>query len=90
MLLLNIVSLLNKGGCLSVTYILPYPTICDSCPLSKSKNFPFDLNPKCSLHVLDIIHCDLWGIAPVISRDGYHCYVVFINDFSLFAWFYPL
>lgn len=45
------------------------------------------LNEKRVNVVLDIIHCDLWGPAPICSRDGYHYYV---NDFSRFTWLYPL
>lgn len=86
----DIFSLLNKVGCLSVTSLVPQPTVSASCQLSKSKRLPFDLKPKWSLHVLDIIHFDLWGHARVISKDGYHYYVVFIDDFSWFSWFYPL
>lgn len=85
-----IVSLLNKIVCLFVTSILPHPFVCASCQLSKSKRLLFDLNPKRSLHVLYIIDIFLWGLASVISRDGYRYYVVFIGYFSQFSWFYPL
>lgn len=51
---------------------------------------PFDINLKRSLHVLDLIHCDLWGPSPIVSMDGYRYYVIFVDDFSRFTWFYPL
>ncbi|GKF89050.1 hypothetical protein Tco_0263013, partial [Tanacetum coccineum] len=63
----------NKLGHVShdVTSTLPTPTLCSSCQLSKSKRLPFDLNLKRALHVLDLIHCDLWGPSPVTSMDGF-------------------
>ena len=52
----DVISSLNKMGCLSVTSVLPTPTLCSSCQLSKSKRLPFDLNLKRSLNVLDLIN----------------------------------
>lgn len=51
---------------------------------------PFEPNEKRALHVLDLIHCDLWGPSPITSVDGYRYYAVFVDDFSRFMWFYPL
>ncbi|KAI3694071.1 hypothetical protein L1987_77030 [Smallanthus sonchifolius] len=81
---------LNKLGRIFVTSILPKPGLCESCELSKAKHLPFIENPKRAKHVLDLIHCDLWGPAPVPSKDGYRYYVIFIDDYSRFTWFYPL
>lgn len=39
---------------------------------------------------MDLIHCDLWEPAYVISVDAYYYYVVFIDDHSCFSWFYLL
>ncbi|KAJ9566476.1 hypothetical protein OSB04_002442 [Centaurea solstitialis] len=66
------------------------PHICSSCQLSKSKHLPFEFNPKRSFHVLDLIHCDLWGPSPVVSTEGYRYYIIFVDDYSRFTWFYPL
>lgn len=84
------VSLLHKLGCVTVTSVLPKPLLCSSCEQAKSKRLPFLLNDKRSSHVLDIVHCDLWGPAPVSSASGYRYYVIFVDDFSRFTWFYPL
>ncbi|KAJ0864428.1 putative RNA-directed DNA polymerase [Helianthus annuus] len=86
----DIISLLNKLGHLSVTSLLPKPGICTSCQLSKAKHLPFTHNNKRASHVLDLIHCDLWGPAPLPSTDGYLYYAIFVDDFSRFTWFYPL
>ncbi|KAJ0614260.1 putative RNA-directed DNA polymerase [Helianthus annuus] len=86
----NIVSGLNKRGLVFVTSLLPKPVLCSSCQLSKAHRLPFIDNSKRSLNVLDLIHCDLWGPAPIVSKDGYAYYVIFVDDFSRFTWFYPL
>ncbi|KAI3500548.1 hypothetical protein L1887_36372 [Cichorium endivia] len=84
------VSLLHKFGSLSITSILPKPGVCTSCQLSKSMRLPFSDNFKRAKHVLDLIHCDLWGPAPIASTDGFLYYVIFVDDYSRFTWFYPL
>lgn len=77
----DVISVLNKLGILHVTSVLPKPIICEPCQLSKSQRLSFELNPKHSLHPLDLIHCDLCGPAPV-SLDDYLYYVVFVDDHS--------
>lgn len=84
------ISVLNKTGCLVTTSILPKPNTCSSCHLSKSKRLSFDLNLQRSLHVFDLVHCDLWGPSPITSFDGFRYYVIFVDDYSKFTWFYPL
>lgn len=86
----DVISLLNKLGQVSVTSILPKPSVCSSCHLAKSKRLPFSVNEKRSSSVLDLIHCDLWGPAPVVSANGFRYYAIFVDDFSRFVWFYPL
>ena len=39
---------------------------------------------------LERIHCDLWGPSPINSVQGFRYYVVFIDQYSRFTWFYPL
>ena len=85
----DVISSLNKLGVLNVTSVLPKPVICKPCQVSKSQRLPFELNPKRASHPLDLVHCDLWGPAPV-SSDDYSYYVVFVDDYSRFTWFYPL
>ncbi|KAD5803045.1 hypothetical protein E3N88_14405 [Mikania micrantha] len=78
------ISILNKLNHVFVTSLLPKPGLCDSCELSKAKHLPFIENTKRASHVLDLIHCDLWGPAPVPSTDGYRYYAIFIDDHSRF------
>lgn len=84
------ISLLNKLGHVHVTSLLPKPLLCGPCQLSKSKRLSFSLNNKRAANALDLIHCDLWGPAPVTSPAGFRFYAIFIDDFSRFSWMYPL
>ena len=38
----------------------------------------------------ELIHSDVWGIAPVVSHAHYKYFVTFIDDFSRFTWVYFL
>lgn len=58
--------------------------------MAKSHKLPFQSNEQKAVAPLDIIHCDLWGPSPVNSKDNYRYYVIFVDDFSRFTWFYPL
>ena len=39
---------------------------------------------------LDLIHVDVWGPALVQSSNGDKYFLILIDDFSLFTWFFPL
>lgn len=56
----------------------------------QKQTIPFTVNNKLTLHVLDRVHCDLWGQKPVPSKEVYLYYFIFVDDFSHFTWFYPL
>lgn len=86
----SVISHLNKLGYLLISSLLPNPTLCSSCQMGKSKCLSFDLNEKCATSVLDMMHCDLWGPAPISTSDGFRYYVAFLDHFSRFSWIYPL
>ncbi|KAJ9546279.1 hypothetical protein OSB04_018822 [Centaurea solstitialis] len=86
----SIISILSRQGHLSVSSILPNPTLCGSCQLAKSHKLPFAINENRSLNPLDMIHCDIWGPAPIRSVEGYRYYIIFIDDHSRFVWLYAM
>ena len=61
---------------------------CEACCLSKSHIFSFSIHNSCALASFDIIHTDVWGIAPTLSRAGFKYYVTFIDDHSRYTWIY--
>ena len=65
-------------------------TMCEACHLGKSTRLPFMLSTFTASKPLERIHCDLWGPSPISSVQGFRYYVVFIDHYSRFTWFYPL
>jgi len=64
--------------------------VCESCRLGKSSRLPFTSSDFIASRPLERVHCDLWGPAPLSSIQGFQYYVIFIDNFSRFCWFYPL
>ena len=85
-----VISLLNKNGHLYLTSLLHPPSLCDTCQIAKNHCLPYSRNERRLSHVLDLIHCDIWGLSPFKSTSGFIYYVLFIYDYSLFTWIYPL
>jgi hypothetical protein len=63
--------------------------VCDSCQLGKGKSLPFSASTRVSGAPLELIHSDLWT-SPVTSFSACKYYIIFVDDFSRYTWFYPL
>ncbi|BFG24560.1 hypothetical protein CerSpe_108340 [Prunus speciosa] len=63
---------------------------CKYCTMGKQSKVTFKLQDKekRSTGVLDYIHSDVWGPAPVKLLDGARYYVTFLDDFSRKVWVY--
>ncbi|KAL1195981.1 Retrovirus-related Pol polyprotein from transposon RE2 [Cardamine amara subsp. amara] len=64
--------------------------MCEACQLGKSSRLSFSASSFSASKPLERIHCDLWGPAPIVSVQGFRYYVILIDNFSRFSWFYPL
>lgn len=53
-------------------------------------SLPFSVYESFTLEPLARIHCDIWGPSPIESLQNFIYYVVILDDFSRFNWFYPL
>jgi hypothetical protein len=62
-------------------------SMCDSCQRVKSHQLPYDSMNKRSATPLDLIHSDVWGLAPT-STGRFSYYVSFINDHTRYTWIY--
>lgn len=63
---------------------------CATCKMGKSKTLPFSVSASNSIQCFDLVHSDVWGIAPHLSHAHYKYFVTFIDDYSRFAWVYIL
>ncbi|XP_068644816.1 uncharacterized protein [Aristolochia californica] len=74
--------LLGNQDCTSLDTYFDY----SSCKLGKNKVLPFPHHASHASHCFDLIHSDVWRIAPVVSHAQNKYFVTFIDDFSLFTW----
>ncbi|GLT46299.1 hypothetical protein SLA2020_200620 [Shorea laevis] len=64
--------------------------LCTSCQMGKSCKLPFLRNNERAKSLFKKIHCDLWGPSPVQSINHFVYYVIFVDDYSRYTWFYPI
>ena len=62
---------------------------CNSCNINKSHKLPFSTSSITSFSPLEIIFSDVWT-SLVASCDGFHSYVIFVDHYTKYIWFYPL
>lgn len=62
---------------------------CEACILGKSHRTAFPKVGSRAKSILALIHTDLHDTT-YISRQGYRYWISFIDDYSRFAWVYPL
>ncbi|CAN0839811.1 Retrovirus-related Pol polyprotein from transposon RE1 [Linum grandiflorum] len=63
---------------------------CMSCVGAKMSQLPFSSSKTEIGESFHLIHTDLWGPSPVISRLGYRYFVLFIDHATRFTWVYFL
>ena len=66
---------------------------CSSCKFyisAKIYKLPLNKHEIQSTSMLQIMHSNVWGPAPISSLFGYNYYVMFIDDFTCFTWFFLL
>ena len=85
----SIIHKLFQESLLPISDSVKFNKLCESCQVSKSRKLPFSDSLRRSTHPLELIHSDVWT-SPVVFIGGCKSYVVFIDDYSRFAWLFPL
>lgn len=63
---------------------------CNACHVGKSSKLSLPLSNFKSTCVLDLVFCDVWGPAPVTSTDGHNYFLLCVDHFTRYMWFFPL
>ncbi|KAM2633067.1 hypothetical protein EV1_023726 [Malus domestica] len=63
---------------------------CQDCAIGKNHKLPFSVSTSSTTHSLELVHCDVWGPAPISSVSGYKFYVLFVDEYTKYSWLFPL
>jgi transposase InsO family protein len=63
---------------------------CMSCQFGKQTKLSFNNNDSFSSAPFDLVHSDVWCLAPFTTEGGSRYFVIFVDDYSRFTWIYML
>ena len=63
---------------------------CSDCAIAKNHKLPFKATSSSTSHSLALLHCDVWGPAPVTSVSGFSYYLLIVDDHTKYSWVFPL
>ena len=63
---------------------------CQACPFGKCSYLSLRPTGHKTSAPLDLIFSDVWGPAPMFSFDGFRYFVIFIDVYTKYIWYYPL
>ena len=61
---------------------------CEPCLMGKMTKTPFSGTMERATDLLEIIHSDVWSPMSVETHDGYHCFLTFADDLSIYVYIY--
>jgi hypothetical protein len=55
---------------------------CEPGQFAKLHKLPFSEHTHKSFEIFELVHSDVWGNAPINSKEGFKYFVIFIDDKS--------
>ena len=87
---LKIVHHLVKNFSLPISSNKTLSSLCHSCSINKAHQQPFRVTSLQSHEPLELIYTDVWGPASYTRIDGSRYYLLFVDQFTKYTWFYPM
>ncbi|CAL5322797.1 unnamed protein product [Camellia sinensis] len=63
-------------------------TECQGCKLAKMTALPFHKSTSISDTPFSLVHTDVWGPSPILTKGGSAYYVSFVDDCTRYTWVY--
>jgi histone deacetylase 1/2 len=63
---------------------------CQSCHLGKLSRLSLGPTSHKTSAPLKLIFSDVWGLTPLFSSDSYRYFVIFVDAYTKYVWYYPL
>ncbi|CAL1357650.1 unnamed protein product [Linum trigynum] len=69
---------------------VPENHFCTSCVEAKTASISYPPSTTVIREPFDVIHTDLWGPAPFVSRHGFRYFALFVDHATRYTWIYLL
>lgn len=63
---------------------------CSACCLGKVHRVPSHTSTSVYSVPFELLYCDLWGLAPLVSSCDYRYMLTIVDAFTKYTWTYPL
>ena len=87
---LRIVQHLVKNFSLPIVTKKNISQLCSSCSINKAHQQPFHTNSLQSHAPLELIYTDVWGPTHYNGINGSRYYLILVDHFTKYMWFYPM
>jgi len=87
---LKIVHHLVKNFSLPISSQKHFSSLCHSCSINKIHQQSFHGISLQSHAPLELIYTDVWGPASYTGIDGSRYYLIFVDHYTKYIWFYPM
>jgi len=87
---LKIVHHLVKNFSLPTSSTNKFSSLYHSCSINKAHQQPFHANNLHGYEPFELIYTDVWGLANYTAIEGSKYYLIFVDHYTKYIWFYPM